>query len=273
MVFRKVEDDILTPLQMNPTPTDNSLNRRFTTFGHALLFVLGFSLVFIVVWGGAATALGQLFRFNSYYIGKIGGVIVILFGLFTLRIIRIPWFYYDTRPQWVPPESGGLLSSILMGIIFAAGWTPCVGSTLGAILAMGASEQSSWQAIVLSSGYALGMGVPFILIGFGMDRAVRLVVRFRRYVRIIEIASGLLLIAVGILMVTSRMNLIASWALSNGLFIDLPLGQTATPSYFISILAGLLSFLSPCVLPLVPAYIGYLSGQAVRSPSLKEVNG
>lgn len=251
--------------QINQAPPEPGLNRRLTTFGHALLFVLGFSIVFIVGWGGAATALGQLFGAYKPILGKVGGVIVILFGLVTLRILKIPWLYYDTRPQWAPGESSGLLSSVAMGLFFAAGWTPCVGTTLGAILTLGMSEQSAWQAMVLSSGYALGLGVPFILIGLGMDRAIRLVLRFRRYVRVIEIASGLLLIAVGVLMVTDRMTLIAIWALKNGLFIDLPLGRAASPSYFIAVAAGLLSFLSPCVLPLVPAYIGYLSGRAFQS--------
>jgi cytochrome c-type biogenesis protein len=252
-----------TPISQSPF--EPGLNRRLTTFGHALLFVLGFSIVFIVGWGGAATALGQVFGAYKSIIGKVGGVVVILFGLFSLRVIKIPWLNYDTRPQWAPSESGGMLSSMVMGLFFAAGWTPCVGTTLGAILTLGMSEQSAWQAMVLSSGYALGLGVPFLLIGLGMDRAIRLVVRFRRYVRGIEIASGLLLIVVGVLMVTDRMTLIAIWALKNKLFIDLPLGRAASPSYFIAILAGLLSFLSPCVLPLVPAYIGYLSGRAVRA--------
>lgn len=254
-----------TPISQ--APLEPGLNRRLTTFGHAFLFVLGFSIVFVVGWGGAATALGQLFSAYKPIIAKAGGVIVILFGLFTLRLIKIPWLNLDTRPQWAPSESGGLLSSMVMGLFFAAGWTPCIGTTLGAILTLGMSEQSAGQAMLLSSGYALGLGVPFLLIGLGMDRAIRLVGRFRRYVRAIEIGSGLLLVAVGLLLVTDRMTLIAVWALKNRLFIDLPLGKTASPSYFIAILAGLLSFLSPCVLPLVPAYIGYLSGRAVRTTS------
>jgi cytochrome c-type biogenesis protein len=152
----------------------------------------------------------------------------------------------------------------MMGLFFAAGWTPCIGTTLGAILTMGISQGAAFQAMFLSSGYALGLAVPFLLIGIGMDRAVRVVKRIRRYVRAIEIASGILLILIGLLMITDRMTLIATWALQNGYFIDLPLGGASAPSYFIAVVAGLLSFLSPCVLPLVPAYIGYLSGRAMR---------
>lgn len=231
---------------------------------HAVLFVFGFSLVFVVGWGGAATALGQLFGAYKSALGTIGGVVVVLFGLATLRVIRIPWFYYDTRPQWRGAgRTGGRLSSALMGVFFAAGWTPCVGATLGAILTLGFSQQTSGQAMVLSSGYALGLGLPFLAIGLGMERAVTVVRRLRPHMRKIDIGSGLFLIAIGVMMLTNRITLIAIWAQRNGLFLDLPLGGAAAPTYFIALLAGLLSFLSPCVLPLVPAYVGYLSGHAI----------
>lgn len=237
---------------------------RLNTFFHAVLFVLGFSVIFIVGWGGAATALGQVFGIYKSILGRIGGAIVILLGLFTLKLISLPWLNYETRAYWTPGKGGPILSSVMMGVFFAAGWTPCIGTTLGAILTLGMSQQSAAQAMVLSSGYAIGLGLPFLAIGFGMEKAIRLIARFRKYVRWIEIVSGSLLIIVGLLMVFDRMTLIAIWALQRGYFIDLPLGGTVTPTYLIAFLAGLLSFLSPCVLPLVPAYVGYLSGRAVR---------
>jgi len=247
----------------NLTVTTTSLRRRFNTFLHALVFVLGFSVVFIVGWGGAATLFGRFFAQYKTIIGQFGGVVVIVFGLATLGILKIPWFNYDTRPEWNPVKRYGLASSGLMGIFFAAGWTPCIGATLGAILTLGFSQQTSAQAMVLSSGYALGLGLPFLAIGFGMDRAFGFIRRLKRYQRAIQIASGLLLIAIGILLVSGRMTLIAIWAQQHGYFLDLPLGGAAVPTYLIAILAGMISFLSPCVLPLVPAYIGYLSGKAV----------
>ena len=124
-----------------------------------------------------------------------------------------------------------------------------------------ATETSS-QAMVLSSGYALGLGLPFLGLAVLLDRALILVRRMQNYVRIFQWASGLLLIAIGILMLTNRITLIAIWAQRNGLFLDLPLGGGASvPTYLAAVAAGALSFLSPCVLPLVPAYLGYLSGQ------------
>jgi cytochrome c-type biogenesis protein len=255
--------------QLNQGLKEPDLNQRLNTFLHALLFVLGFSLVFIIGWGGAATAVGQLFGIYKPILGRIGGVVVILLGLFTLKVIRIPWLLYEARSYWTPGKGGPLFSSVMMGVFFAAGWTPCIGTILGAILTLGMSQQSAFQAMVLSSGYALGLGLPFLAIGLGMGQAINFVARFRRYVRWIEIVSGVLLIAVGLLMVSDRMTLIAIWALQHGYFIDLPLGGAVTPTYMIAIAAGLLSFLSPCVLPLVPAYVGYLSGQAVRNLSVK----
>ena len=250
-----------------PAPT---ITRRLAVFLHAALFVFGFSLVFVVGWGGAATLLGQAFGQYKSLLGKIGGVLVILFGLATLRVLNIPWLYYDTRPQWNAGRKANPLSSALMGMFFAAGWTPCIGTTLGAILTLGFSQQTAGQAMVLSSGYALGLGFPFLLIGLVMDRASEFARRMRGHLRTIETISGLFLIVIGLMMLTGRITLIAIWAQRNGVFLDLPLGGALLPTYSIAMLAGLLSFFSPCVLPLVPAYVGYLGGRAFGESNVTE---
>lgn len=238
------------------------INHRLLVFTHALAFVLGFSLVFVIGWGGAATLLGRAFGDYKQMLGRVGGVVVILFGLSTLGVVRIPWLYYDTRPQWKGGSRKSFLSSSLIGAFFAAGWTPCIGTTLGAILTLSFSQRTANQGMVLASGYALGLGLPFLAIGLGMERATQVVRRFQRRLRAVQIASGLFLLLIGAMLLSNQISLIAVWAQKNGLFLDLPLGGTAVPTYFIALLAGLLSFLSPCVLPLVPAYIGYLSGHA-----------
>ena len=235
---------------------------RGVTFRHAVLFVLGFSLVFIVGWGGAATIFGQVFSTFKTEIAQIGGVVVIVFGLATLGIVKLPWLHYDTRPSWSTARGTGLLPSALLGMFFAAGWTPCIGTILGAILTLGLSGETAGQAMVLASGYAFGLGIPFLLIGLGLDRALGFLRRVQRHMRALQIASGLLLLGMGVLLLTNQMTQIAIWAQRNSLYFDLPLGEASAPSYVLAIAAGTLSFLSPCVLPLVPAYIGYLSGQA-----------
>jgi cytochrome c-type biogenesis protein len=236
---------------------------RFRIFLHALLFVAGFSLVFIVGWGGSVTALGQLFGAYKRIIAQIGGVIVIAFGLATVGVIRIPGFYADTRVQYTG-QRGTYGGSALMGIFFAAGWSPCIGATLGAILTMGLSQQTVGQAMWLASGYSLGLGIPFLAMALGLERASGWVKRMRPYQKYFKIASGVFIIAIGVLLMTNTMSLIAIWAFKNGYFIESFATYAAAPTYITAILAGFLSFLSPCVLPLIPAYLGYLSGHTLQ---------
>jgi len=236
---------------------------RLKIFLHALLFVAGFSFVFIVGWGGSATLLGQVFGTYKRFIAQIGGVVVIMFGLATLEVIRIPWFYADTRAQY-SGQRGTYGGSALMGIFFAAGWSPCIGATLGAILTMGLSQQTVGQAMWLSSGYSLGLGIPFLAMALGLERATGWLQRMRPYQKYFKIASGVFIITIGILLLTNTMSLISIWAFRNGYFIESFTNYAAAPTYFTAIIAGLLSFLSPCVLPLVPAYLGYLSGHTMQ---------
>lgn len=238
-----------------------SSSRRLATFSHASLFVLGFTLVFVVGWGGAATLLGGLFYDYKPLLGQIGGVIVIVFGLYQLGILKLRWLGMDTRPEWRGYRARtGYPASALMGMVFAAGWTPCIGTTLGAILTLAISADTSAQAMLLASGYALGLGLPFLAISLLMDHAVVVVRRLQGHMRGIQIASGVLMIAMGVLLLTNSMYVISIWAQRNGLFLDLQLARGA-PTYLIAVLGGLISFLSPCVLPLVPAYVGYLGGR------------
>ena len=244
--------------QESPTGSE-----RLRVFLHALLFVLGFSIVFVIGWGGSVTVLGQLFSAYKYALGRIGGVIVILFGLATLDVIRVPWFYADTRIQY-QGKAGTYANSALMGLVFAAGWSPCIGATLGAILTMGLNQDTVGRAMWLASGYSLGLGIPFLILALGLERATGWLKRMRRYQRAFQIISGVFIIAIGVLLLTNAMSCIAIWAFQNNFYLDFALNYSAAPSYLTAIIAGLLSFLSPCVLPLVPAYLGYLSGHTLR---------
>jgi cytochrome c-type biogenesis protein len=247
----------------NNTPAIQSKRNksRNLLFFHSLAFVLGFSLIFVIGWGGAATILGQLFVAYKLWIARIGGVILIIFGLATMELIHIPWFYMDTRQSY-RGNTSTLWGSLAMGVFFAAGWSPCIGATLGAILTLGFSSSSIGQALYLSLGYSLGLGLPFLLLALLVDQAIPLVKRLRKYLRLFQIVSGLLIIAIGTLMVTTQITAIARWAQQSGLYLDFQ-SQGQIPSLITAVIAGALSFLSPCVLPLVPAYLGYLSGHAI----------
>ncbi len=237
------------------------IRSRGYLFLHALAFVFGFSMIFVIGWAGATTLLGQLFVTYKLWIARVGGLILIVFGLATMGIIHIPWFYMDTRQQF-KGKTGTLWSSLAMGIFFAAGWSPCIGATLGAILTLGFSSDTVGQAMFLSWGYSLGLGIPFLLLALAVDRVLPLVQRLRRYMRTFQIVSGVLIIAIGLLMITAQMTVIARWALQSGLYLDFP-SSAQIPSLITAVAAGALSFLSPCVFPLVPAYLGYLSGHAI----------
>lgn len=248
---------ISTSIKEDINPTTHE---RLRVFVHALLFVLGFSLIFVIGWGGSVTALGKLFGAYKYELARLGGIFVIIFGLATLDVIRIPWFYTDTRTHYA--ARGTYASSGLMGIFFAAGWSPCIGATLGAILTLGFNQQTAGQAMWLSSGYSLGLGIPFLILALGLERTSNWLMRMKQYQKYFKIASGIFITGMGVMMFTNSMSLIAIWAFKNGLYLDL-LTYAVIPSYLTAILAGLLSFLSPCVLPLVPAYLGYLSGYTI----------
>jgi cytochrome c-type biogenesis protein len=263
---------------------------RFATFTHAVAFVLGFSVVFVAL-GAAVTAVGQLLYDLRSWLALVGGIVVVVFGLAMAGVLNIPFLDYDTRYQGTSGRDLGYLSSFLMGVFFSAGWTPCVGPTLGAILTLGLNEQTVGQGVFLLAGYSLGLGIPFLLTGLAMDRATTLLRRMRRYMPLVKTITAALLIIIGLLLLVDALPRIvpqmgewfgadwtltipswvpslqafSRWALSRGLFLDVSTGGAAiTPTFFVAFLAGLLSFLSPCVLPLVPAYIGYLSGRAVN---------
>jgi cytochrome c-type biogenesis protein len=239
----------------------DKLRKRSYIFLHALAFVFGFSLVFVIGWGGATTILGQLFVTYKDWIARIGGVVLIIFGLATMEVIHIPWFYMDTRQQY-KGKTGTLWGSLAMGVFFAAGWSPCIGATLGAILTLGFSSDTVGLAMILSLGYSIGLGIPFLLLALLVDQAVPLVRKLGKHMRKFQIITGAMIIAIGVLMISAQMTAITRWALQSGLYLDFQ-SSTGIPSFITAIAAGALSFFSPCVFPLVPAYLGYLSGHVI----------
>ena len=159
-----------------------------------------------------------------------------------------------------------MMSSVchFLVVFFAAGWSPCIGATLGAILTLGFSSSTVGQAMYLSFAYSLGLGIPFLLLALAIDQALPFIRKLRNYMRLFQILSGVLIIGIGLLMVTAQMTVISGWALRAGLYLDLP-SRGGVPSLLTAVVAGALSFLSPCVFPLVPAYLGYLSGHAIAA--------
>jgi cytochrome c-type biogenesis protein len=226
-----------------------------------VFFVLGFTSIFVLL-GATATALGQLLLGARLWIQRIGGVLIIIFGLHVLGLITIPFLYSEKRVHVQARPRLGYLSSFMMGFFFAAGWTPCVGPVLATVLTWAASSADLWQGVTMLVFYSLGFGIPFLLVGVLFEAASGWLRKLNRYMRVISIASGIFLLAMGVLMLTDSMTLLASLG---GVFsLESELEQ-ATLSIPVSLLAGLLSFVSPCVLPLVPAYLGYMGGTSVSA--------
>jgi cytochrome c-type biogenesis protein len=240
--------------------------RRWTTFVQGLWFVLGFATFIMGVMGLVSTAIGDLFYDGRKIISFIGGLALIIFGLFTLRIINIPALYSDTRKGLGGVKRGfGSAQSYLTGLSFAAGWSPCIGPFLGAILSLGASEELPTR-IALLLAYTLGLGIPFLLVAALADRMLPLLTKLKKHMRKIEFVSGVLLIAIGIAMLLGQISALSQTFSANatgGLEQFLP--ETLSPSVPVAALAGFLSFTSPCVLPLIPAYLGFIGGWAVNN--------
>ncbi|HQV94426.1 MAG TPA: cytochrome c biogenesis protein CcdA [Anaerolineales bacterium] len=174
-------------------------NNRFITFTHGLAFVLGFSAVFITL-GVAATELSRLLFDLRFILSKVGGAVVIIFGLHMIGVFRIPFLEYDTRVQQLPNRKWGYLSSALMGVFFSAGWSPCVGPVLGSILTLVINGGSPSQGVPLLSAYSAGLGIPFLLAALGVGWVSLTLRKYGKVMRYVEVAMGILLITVGIML-------------------------------------------------------------------------
>jgi cytochrome c-type biogenesis protein len=183
--------------------------RRRTALLHALLFVLGFSLVFVLL-GASATALGRALNYYQHWLQRIGGVLIILFGLVCLGVIRADFLTQERRVQ-VEHKPVGYLGSALVGMAFGAGWTPCIGPVLGAILGLAATSHDLGRGMLLLGSYSAGLAVPFLLAAVALEAFLEWFQRFRRYLPWVMRVSGALLILVGVLMATGEFTRLAGW--------------------------------------------------------------
>ncbi len=183
--------------------------RRRTALVHALLFVLGFSLVFVLL-GASATALGRALNYYQHWLQRIGGVLIILFGLVCLGVVRLGFLTQERRVQ-LEHKPVGYLGSALVGMAFGAGWTPCIGPVLGAILGLAATSHDLGRGMLLLGSYSAGLAVPFLLAAVALEAFLDWFQRFRRYLPWVMRVSGVLLIFVGVLMATGEFTRLAGW--------------------------------------------------------------
>lgn len=172
---------------------------RWETFSHGLAFVLGFSVVFILL-GLAASALGGVLFNLRGWLTKIGGVVVVLFGLHMTGILRIPFLEYDLRPQSNVDRQRSYFSSALMGVFFSAGWSPCVGPVLGSILTLAFNGGSVADGAKLLSAYSAGLAIPFLAAALGIGWVTGILRRYAKVMHYAEIGMGVILIVVGVML-------------------------------------------------------------------------
>ena len=175
---------------------------------HSLLFVLGFTLIFLAL-GATATALGQLLSYQRVWITRIGGVLIIVFGLYMLGVFNVSLFSRERRVH-IADKPVGYLGTLLVGIAFGAGWTPCIGPILGSILTYAASSADMSRGIWLLLAYSLGLAVPFLLSAIAVERFLDVFSRMKRQMVWITRTSGVLMIVIGVLMITNYFTVLAT---------------------------------------------------------------
>jgi len=190
-------------------------NNKFVTFLHGLAFVLGFSFVFILL-GIAASAFGGALYEIREWLAKIGGIVVIIFGLHMIGVYRIPFLEYDTRVQELPDPKYGYFSSALLGVFFSAGWSPCVGPVLGAILTLAISGGNIAQGASLLIAYSAGLAIPFLIAALGIGWVSTTLRKYSKAMRYVEIVMGVILVIVGIMLFSGTFELLARY----GSFVD-----------------------------------------------------
>jgi cytochrome c-type biogenesis protein len=183
--------------------------RRRAALLHAVAFVVGFTLVFVLL-GAGATAIGRALSHYQVWVQRVGAVLIILFGLVCLGALRIPLLEQEQRVH-LHHKPVGYVGSGLVGMAFAAGWTPCIGPVLGAILGLAATQADLGRGVMLLATYSAGLAVPFLLAAVALGAFLDWFQRFRRYLPWVMRASGALLVFVGVLMLTGHFTRLSGW--------------------------------------------------------------
>jgi len=188
---------------------DEVQSSRRVALVHGLLFVFGFSLIFLAL-GATATVIGRVLFSQRDLITKIGGVMIIVFGLYLVGVLNIGFFARERRVH-LANKPVGYLGTVLVGIAFGAGWTPCIGPILGSILLYASTEADLPRGLALLTAYSLGLGVPFILSALAVDRFMSFFQKFKKQMMWMQRGAGVLMIGIGVLMITNQFTILASY--------------------------------------------------------------
>jgi cytochrome c-type biogenesis protein len=202
----------ITGMSVTDLTADLGTAARRRILLHALAFVLGFGVVFVAL-GASFSMAGQLLLDYRDWIRRIGGALIVLFGLYIAGVLRIAFF--GRTQQWqIREKPAGYLGSFLVGVTFAIGWTPCVGPILGAILSLAGTAETVGRGVGLLVAYSAGLGLPFILSAMALGSFLRFFKRYRRFIPIMERTAGVILVVVGVLVFTNHYVVLNAWAIS-----------------------------------------------------------
>jgi cytochrome c-type biogenesis protein len=176
---------------------------------NSLAFVLGFSAVFVAL-GASATAVGTFLLAKKTIFNVVAGIVIIIFGLHLTGLVKIPFLYREARVQTGAPRRGPV-GSFVLGFAFAFGWTPCIGPILTGILALAATRETVFQGMFLLAIYSTGLAIPFLITALGLSQFLRFYGGFRKHLQVVEVASGVLLIAIGLLMAFNRFTVLSGY--------------------------------------------------------------
>lgn len=187
---------------------DDMGGRRWVAVTHALMFMLGFTLIFVLL-GASATAVGTLLRHHRVWLERVGGALIVVFGLYLMGVFRLGVLARERRVH-LQDKPLGYLGSVLVGLAFGAGWSPCIGPILGAVLSYTAATATLAQGVLLLLVYSLGLGVPFLLAALAVERFTHWFQRYRRFIPVVTKLSGAVLVLVGALLATGYFTILAS---------------------------------------------------------------
>jgi cytochrome c-type biogenesis protein len=238
--------------------SDNTILRK--SIVNTLFFILGFSIVFVSLGAGAGSFSFALQKYTRI-ISLVGGILVVIFSIQVLGVFNIPYLNYQ-RKALLSERPKGIVGAFIIGLTFAAAWTPCIGPILSSILILAAARETTLRGVLLLTAYSLGLGIPFLFAVFAYGYFISFSNFMKRNFKTIKVISGLLLLGIGVLLIVGGFERMSQYL---SVLPDFTLFEAKNLSLFVAALAGFVSFISPCVLPMIPSYLTFVTGFAVTT--------
>jgi cytochrome c-type biogenesis protein len=235
---------------------DRSILRKSVV--STLFFILGFTMIFVALGAGASSLSGFLTRYMRL-ITIIGGGVIIILALQVMELFTIPFLNYQKGAAFSKKRKG-VIGSFIIGVTFAAAWTPCIGPILSSILILAATKGTALKGVFLLAAYSVGLGLPFLFAVVAFSSFLSFSSFLKKNFKTIKLVSGILLLAIGLTLIIGQFQLLARYL---SFIPDYSLIESNRVSIVIALFAGFISFISPCVLPLIPSYLTFITGVSV----------